>query len=188
MADITGAGSSFGGAIRNLLGKVSMGAARGSYTRATTAGQFRQLFGSDRGYKALQDAGLDVKQARTMAGWLDGSTHPNKANTSAINRAYEAMAKGGTPEWVRKGRMEISGQAGTGRDIRDRGSGGNAPLRIDMSQASAGGWDRVDAAVAEGGDDDVEEVFAEEVIAEDIGDGSDGWAFPGASYIVSVTS
>jgi hypothetical protein len=125
MSDITGTGSSLGGALRSALGKVSLGAARESYTRATTEGRFRQLFGTDRGYRALQDAGLDVKQQRTMSNWLDGTSTPDKANASAIDRAYRNMAAGGTPEWIRKGKAEISGKVGTGHDTRDRGAGGH---------------------------------------------------------------
>lgn len=190
MADVTGAGTSLGGALRSALSKVSMGGARGSYTRATAAGQFRQLFGSDRGYKALKDAGLEVKQARTMAGWLDGSTHPNKANAGAINRAYEAMRRGGTPEWVRNGRMEISGLVGYGEDVRDRGSGRNSPLRVNLGAATrnGAGWDGIDRAVADG-DDDTLEGLAAEMVAKDPPLGDDyPWFFPGSSYTVSVRS
>ena len=188
MADVTGAGSSFGGALRSALGKVSLGAARESYTRATTEGRFRQLFGREKGYQAMQSAGLDVKQSRTFAGWLDGTSHPNKANSAAIDRAYKAMAAGGTPGWVRGGQMDVKGIVGTGRDVRERGSGSNpSPFRIDMSQASGSGWDAVDEALASGTDDDIEETFTDEVISEDLA-GSDGWSFPGSSYTVSVTS
>ena len=183
MAELQGTGSSFGGAIRNMLGKVSLGRARESYDRTTTVGQFRQLFGSDKGYKALGGAGLDVKQARTFSGWLDGTSQPNKANASAIDQAYRAMQRGGTPEWVKRESIKIHGPVGTGPDVRDRGNGRYEPLLINL-RGTPGGWDRLDEALRDGDDDDVEEVFADDIIGEDIGDGSGGWSFPGTSYRV----
>jgi hypothetical protein len=183
VAELQGTGNSFGGAIRNMLGKVSLGQARESYTRSTTVGQFRQLFGSDKGYKALSDAGLDVKQARTFSGWLDGTSQPNKANASAIDRAYKAMQRGGPPDWVKQQSIKISGEVGTGHDVRDRGGGRYEPLLINL-RGTPGGWDRLDEALRDGTDDAVEEAFADEIIGEDIGDGSGGWSFPGTSYRV----
>ncbi len=186
MAEVEGTGSTFGGAFRAALGSVHLGHARGSYTRTTPTGQFRQLFGSQRGYEALRNSGLEVRQQRTIQNWLDGTSTPNKANANAIRRAYESMRKGGTPEWVRNGKMEINGQVAYGQDVRNRGDG-IAPLRVDLSAGSAAGWDRIDGALSSGASDgEIEELVAEELIAEDVGD-SYSWGFPGGSYSVGVS-
>ena len=168
------------------MNQVSLGAPRSSYTRTTTLGQFRQLFATESGYKALAAAGLNVRQARTIQGWLEGTSQPNKANAEAINRAYAGMRRGGVPDWVKSATMSITGQVGTGRDVRDRGNDGSAPLHVDLS---AGNWAPVQGALDDDelDDDDLEELIAEELIAEDIGDGSDGWGFPGGAYVVTIT-
>ena len=186
MPTVSGRGGSLGAAFRDAVRQVSLGAARESYDRVTAVGQFRQLFGSKKGYAALGGAGLDVRQARTFRGWLDGTSQPNKANTTAIHKAYRAMAAGGVPGWAVDAKMSISGQVGAGRDVRDRGSGGNAPLRIDLGQGDFRGV--AEAAMDDGyDDDDLDDLIGEELVEADIGDTSGGWSFPGGAYTVSIS-
>ena len=171
MPSVDGSGSSFGEAFRDAVSKVSLGAPRASYDRTTTLGQFRQLFATDRGYKAMGDAGLDVKQARTIQGWLDGTSTPSKKNAAAISRAYESMKRGGVPSWVKKGQMDIKGRVANGNDVRPRGSDGNAPLRVDLSQGTDEHWDDLDG----------------EGLVDDDLPSSGGWGFPGGSYTVTIS-
>ena len=184
MPTVSGRGGSLGAAFRDAVRQVSLGAPRESYTRTTTEGQFRQLFGSDKGYKAMEAAGMDVRQSRTFQGWLDGTSHPNRANAQAITRAYRAMAAGGVPGWAVDAKMSITGQVGAGRDVRDRGSGGNAPLRIDLGQGDFRG---VAGVAGDADDDDLDDLIGEELVAADVGDTSGGWSFPGGAYTVSIS-
>jgi hypothetical protein len=184
VARVSGSGESFGGAFRDAMRQVSLGAPRASYTRTTTIGQFRQMFETNRGYAAMSAAGLNVKQARTIQGWLEGTSSPNKANSEAIHRAYASLREGGIPAWVKQGTMSITGRVAYGDDVRDRGSGGQAPLHVDLS---AGNWAPVQAALDDDeiDDDDLAELVAEELIAEDIGEAYE-WGFPGGAYSVVV--
>ena len=186
MPTVSGRGGSLGAAFRDAVRQVSLGAARESYDRVTAVGQFRQLFGSEKGYAALGGAGLDVRQARTFRGWLDGTSQPNKANAAAISKAYRAMQRGGVPGWATDAKMSISGLVGAGRDVRDRGSGGNAPLRIDLGQGDFRGV--AEAAMDDDyDDDDLDDLIGEELVAADVGDTSGGWSFPGGAYTVSIS-
>lgn len=179
MPSVQGSGPTVGAAFREAVSQVSLGAPRPSYTRSTPAGQFRQLFGSARGYQALAEAGLQVRQARTLQGWLEGTSTPNRANAAAIGRAYQAMQVGGTPPWVRTGTMTITGLIATGEDARERSL---------VIQLSSGDWDHIDQLLTQGADDDeLEEAIAADLIGPDIGDGSDGWSFPGNLYTVDIT-
>lgn len=167
--------------------------ARESYRARSPLAQFKEMFGTERGYKAMSDAGVSGG-TRTVGAWLSGEQAPSAANREAISRAYQAMRRGGTPEWVRNGEMKIDGRVGYGNDVRDRGSQGTAPLLVDLSAKGDPGagerWDSVDAAIADGAsDDDLEELVAEGLIAEDIGD-SYPWSFPGGGggYTVRISS
>ena len=169
------------------MGKVSLGAGRSSYTRTSTLGKFHQLFETQRGYDAMRAAGLEVKQKRTLENWLDGTSHPNKANTAAINQAYEDMRRGGVPKRAKKGIMSIFGLVAYGEDVRDRGNG-RSPLRVDLSK---GNWGHIEAALDQSDTNGVDwdELIAEELIEKDdnLGD-SYPWGFPGGSYSVTISS
>jgi hypothetical protein len=198
VASASGSGSSLGGAFRAAIQAVSLGRARPSYTAVSPQAQFRQLFSSAAGYEALQGAGLEVKQARTMQGWLEGTSAPNRANSSAIRRAYRAMAAGGIPEWVRNGRMEITGEVTHGSaDRRDRGREGRAPLRVDLSGGNGPPmdshdypddsiWDAIQRALDEEDDDYLGELVGEELLPADDDLGGYSWGFPGGSYVVTI--
>ncbi|MFJ3422022.1 hypothetical protein ACIPN8_37440 [Streptomyces sp. NPDC086082] len=60
-----------------------------------------------------------------------------------------------------------------------------APLRIDGTR---GHWEEIEELWLAGDltDDEFEDHFVDDVIVEDIGEGTDGWEFPGASYTVEV--
>jgi hypothetical protein len=60
-----------------------------------------------------------------------------------------------------------------------------APLRVDGSR---GNWDTIEELWLVGAltDDEFEDHFIDDVIVEDIGEGTDGWQFPGAAYSVEV--
>ncbi|MFB7244375.1 hypothetical protein ACFCYX_18160 [Streptomyces populi] len=89
------------------------------------------------------------------------------------------------PDTVKHGQFEISGLVKTGNDERERGTRRAAPLRID---ASRGDWTDIETLWLAGDlrDDDLEDHFIDEIIVADIGDGTDGWEFNGASYAVEL--
>ncbi|WP_328826005.1 hypothetical protein OHT77_01205 [Streptomyces sp. NBC_00252] len=60
-----------------------------------------------------------------------------------------------------------------------------APLRIDGTR---GNWEEIEELWLAGDltDDEFEDHFVDDVIVVDIGEGTDGWEFPGASYTVEV--
>lgn len=108
------------------------------------------------------------------------------------------MRQGGIPEWVKSGEMRITGQVAYGPDVRNRGEGGTAPLLVDLSQADQlggggtirrdrrGHWQAIEEDWPDLDDDELEELIAEDLIAEDIGDGYP-WGFPGGAYSVTIT-
>jgi hypothetical protein len=73
----------------------------------------------------------------------------------------------------------------TGNDERERGTAASPPLRID---ASRGDWTDIETVWLAGDlrDDDLEDLFIDEIIVADIGAGTDGWEFSGSSYSVEL--
>ncbi|MGW0347631.1 hypothetical protein ACWDX8_13620 [Streptomyces anthocyanicus] len=73
----------------------------------------------------------------------------------------------------------------TGDDERTRGTVDAAPLRLDGSQGS---WDEIEELWLAGEltDEEFEDHFIDDVIVEDIGEGTDGWEFPGDWYTVEL--
>jgi hypothetical protein len=104
------------------------------------------------------------------------------------------MRKGGIPDWVKSGKMHITGRVGYGPDVRDRGTGTNVPLEVDLSKGQGRRyiepgpgthWDAIEEQWEDLDDEDLEDLIGEELISEDIGD-SYGWDFPGGSYTVAI--
>jgi hypothetical protein len=196
--EIRGQGESFAAAFRAAVKAVSLGPARASYRAKSPRAQFRQLERTAAGRRALELAGAGGNR-RTRAAWLTGARTPSKANAAAIGRAYGAMQLGGIPEWVRGGKMEIRGRVNHGgRDERDRGAGGSAPLRVNL----AGGngtphdsgaypqdsvWDAIRDHLDDD-DDDLGELIGEELLPADDDLGGYSWGFPGGGYTVVITS
>jgi hypothetical protein len=197
VASTEGQGGSLGGAFRAAIKTVSLGKARTSYTAVSPRAQFRKLASTAAGRRALGQAGVGGT-ARTRSAWLAGARAPSKANAAAIGRAYGAMRQGGIPEWVKHGKMEITGEVTHGgTDRRDRGSQGTAPLRVELS--GGGGppmnaqdypddsiWEAIERAIEEEDDDYLEELIGEELIPADDGVGGYDWGFPGGSYGVVI--
>ena len=105
-----------------------------------------------------------------------------------IHTAYENVAivsADPIPDHIKRGQYEISGVVRTGNDERTRGTRDAAPLRIDGTR---GHWEEIEELWLAGDltDDEFEDHFVDDVIVEDIGEGTDGWEFPGASYTVEV--
>lgn len=160
---------------RSSIGRASSYQAKGWHA------QLRQLTSSPRGYAAADDAGLSVSR-KTLQRWLAESQSPSAENRARIADAYARMAGGFDPN-VARGTYAISGMVQTGNDSRDRGNGSHAPLRVDASQ---GDWTQIRRLWDEGAlsADDWENLFISDVIEEDLGEGSDGWGFPGEGYKV----
>jgi hypothetical protein len=181
----TGSGDSLGAAIKALVASVSYGRARTSYTAKTIPAQLRALTGTVAGRAAADRAGL-APSRRTLLGWLSEQQAPNAANRARIREAYASLQKGFNRAALQRD-LRLSGVVATGpRDRRNRGADGHMPLLID---GSAGNWDRIEQlwnwdAVPS----DFEDAFIYDVIREDdaLGEGSDGWDFPGSSYSVST--
>lgn len=181
MASVDGHGSSFGEAFRDAL-TAAADAPRPSYNARSPAAQYKHLMKTESGRRALEEAGLGAAP-QTRRRWLGGGQKPSKRYAAVIGAAYEAMRRGRIPREVKGGKMRITGRVGTGPDVRDRGTSGNAPLEIDLSN---GDWDRLDQAWNDDGVDDydIEEIVSADLIEPDIG-GSDWWYFPGGNYTVT---
>lgn len=165
---------------------VNLGSPRTSYRATTWVGQFRQLFSTRAGYEAMRTAGVQAN-ARTLNAWLDVQRSPSAANKAAIARAYNLMQRGFFPRLqLQPAEMKITGLVKTGDDERFRGAGNQNPLLIDLRFAD---WRRIEHWWNTGGDyDELDEYIAEDVIAADIGDGTEGgWEFPGSFYSVSIS-
>lgn len=198
MAKAESSGSSLGAAFRAAIKQVAE-PPRISYTARSPLAQYKHLGRTARGQAELTHAGLTAAP-QTIRRWLTGRQKPGKANAAKISTAYAVLRRGGIPTSVKHGGMTITGRVGTGRDVRNRGSGGQAPLKINLS---AGNWGRIEAAWQQGlfgplfgedeedeeawglDDEDLEDMISEDLIEPDIG-GSDGWYFPGGGYTVTL--
>jgi hypothetical protein len=186
-----------GGAFRDAMRKVHLGRARPSYNRVSPAAQFRQLSRSAAGRKALGLSGVSVSD-RTARRWLTRQQAPSKANQAAIARAYDAARQGGIPEWVRRGKMRITGEVQHGADRRVRGQDGREPLLVDLTGGDKRPvndqdypqptiWDAIEDALDNEDDDYLDELIGEELLPADDDLGGYEWGFPGGAYSVSVS-
>ncbi|MFI1769385.1 hypothetical protein ACH41H_46265 [Streptomyces sp. NPDC020800] len=189
MAGPTGHGGSLGTALNDLLrSQVTPRHRLSSYTAKHWHAQLSQLTATHRGYQTLEDAGLHVT-ARTLLNWLsDPEYNVRGSYRDLIHTAYENAAivsADPIPDQVKNGQFEISGIVKTGDDERERGTRRAAPLRIDGSR---GHWDEIEELWLAGEltDDAFEDRFIDAVIVEDIGEGTDGWEFPGGSYSIEL--
>lgn len=189
MAGPTGQGPSLGGALGDLLrAQVTPRHRLSSYTARHWHAQLSHLTRTRRGYQILEDAGLHVT-TKTLVNWLsDPEFSVRRGYRDVIHTAYENAAivpAEPIPAQFKGGRFEISGTVRTGADERVRGTRRAAPLRIDGRR---GHWDDIETLWAAGEltDDAFEDHFVDDVIVEDIGEGTDGWDFPGASYAVEL--
>jgi hypothetical protein len=189
MAGPTGRGGSLGAALNDLLrSQVTPRHRLSSYNARHWHAQLSQLTGTHRGYQALEDAGLHVT-TKTLLNWLsDPEYNIRRSYRDLIHTAYENAATvpaDPIPDYVKDGQFEISGTVKTGDDERERGTRQAAPLRIDGSR---GNWDEIEELWAAGEltDDEFEDHFIDDVIVEDIGEGTDGWDFPGSAYSVEL--
>jgi hypothetical protein len=182
MAESTGRGGSFAEAFRAALGAVAE-PPRPSYKAKSAEAQYKHLASTRRGRAALQAAGLTATR-QTQQRWLTGKQKPSKANGAKIASAYGEMRRGGIPRAVKAGEMQITGRVGTGRDIRNRGTGRQSPLKVRLSR---GRWGRIERLWNTDliGDGDLEDMISEDLIEPDIG-GSDNWFFPGGNYTVTL--
>ncbi|MFJ2885479.1 hypothetical protein ACIO53_05515 [Streptomyces sp. NPDC087305] len=135
-----------------------------------------------------ETAGLDVRPD-TLFKWLSDPEHNvRRGYRDLIHTAYENVAivrADPIPDHIKRGQYKISGVVRTGNDERTRGTRDAAPLRIDGTR---GNWEEIEELWLAGDltDDEFEDHFVDDVIVEDIGEGTDGWEFPGASYTVEV--
>jgi hypothetical protein len=191
----TGTGGSLGAARNELLGDygVEPGRRLSTYHAKHWHAQLSQLTHAQRGWEALERAGLSVRP-ETLIKWLsDPEYNVRRSYQENIHAAYESVAvvpADSIPQAFKDGQFEIKGRVTTGADDRIRGelneSGRiTAPLRID---GRSGNWVEIERKWAEGELDDnsLEDDFIEYVIIEDIGEGTDGWEFPGTSCTVTV--
>jgi hypothetical protein len=189
MAGPTGHGRSLGAALNDLLrSQVTPRHRLTSYTAKHWHAQLGQLTATHRGHQALEDAGLHVT-TKTLINWLsDPEYNIRSSYRDLIHTAYENTAvvpADPIPDHVKRGQFEISGIVKTGDDERERGNRRAAPLRIDGSR---GNWDEIEELwlAGEFTDDEFEDHFVDDIIVADIGEGTDGWEFPGASYSVEL--
>ncbi|MFF4699999.1 hypothetical protein [Streptomyces chattanoogensis] len=189
MAGPTGRGRSLGAALNDLLrSQVTPRHRLSSYNARHWHAQLSKLTGTRRGHQALEDAGLHVT-TQTLMNWLsDPEYNVRRSYRDIIHTAYENVAvvpAEPIPDHVKDGQFEISGTVKTGGDERDRGTPEAAPLRID---ASWGHWEEIEELWAAGEltDDEFEDHFIDDIIVDDIGEGTDGWQFLGSSYSVEL--
>jgi hypothetical protein len=185
VASSRGTGGSFGEAFR--AGLRAAATPRASYTAQGSVAQYKHLMKTAAGREALAAVGMTAA-GQTRRRWLGGRQNPGKANAGKIGAAYTAMQKGfgSLPKGIRNGKMHITGSVGTGRDIRDRGSRGNARLEINLQ---AGDWTRIDRLWWD--DDLISDLDLEDVVADDLVDAdietSEPWYFGGSSYTIDFT-
>lgn len=143
--------------------------------------QISALTATPRGYESAIRAGLHVKQRRTLEGWLAQTIEPTSVNKRLINAAYRLMV-GQWDDSVEHREYRIYGEIDSGDRKETR------ELIID---GRSGDWAPIRDAYLNGADDDeLEALFIENVIVEDIGATSPrdestaeyGWDFPGNSY------
>ncbi|MEV6654149.1 hypothetical protein [Streptomyces sp. NPDC051219] len=188
-------GASLGAALNELLREHNVQPLRrlSTYHAKHWHAQLSQLTHTQRGYEALEHAGLTVRP-ETLIKWLsDPEYNVRRSYRQIIHAAYENAAvipADPIPESLKNGQFEITGLVKTGDDQRFRGGLNNtgritAPLRID---GRSGNWAAIEHKWAQGELDDqsFEDDFIEYVIIEDIGEGTDGWDFPGTSYTVTI--
>ncbi|MEU8648155.1 hypothetical protein AB0C91_40425 [Streptomyces sp. NPDC048674] len=189
MAGPTGRRGSLGAALNDLLHtQVTPRHRLSTYNAQHWHAQLSQLTGTRRGYEVLDTAGLDVRPD-TLIKWLsDPEYSVRRSYRDLIHTAYENVAfvpAEPLTDTVKNGQYEISGLVKTGNDERERGNRRAAPLRID---ASRGDWTDIETRWLAGDlrDDDLEDLFIDEIIVSDIGAGTDGWEFSGSSYTVEL--
>ncbi|MGW5736442.1 MULTISPECIES: hypothetical protein [Streptomyces] len=184
-----GQGPTLGAALNSLLATYHL-TPKGrltSYKARTWHAQLVHLTQTHRGYSALEETGLHIT-AVTLTKWLaDDEYNVRRRYREIIGQAYEAAATipaDPIPQAFKDHQFEIRGIVKTGADERNRGAGGSAPLRIDGRN---GHWASIEAKWREGELDDgeFEDDFIDFVICDDIGEGTDGWDFPGGTYIVT---
>lgn len=153
-----------------------------SYRAKGWLAQIRHLTSTRGGSEAADAVGLDVTRS-TLLAWLSEERDPSPANQRKIRQAYEYLA--GSWSRVSEGRRyEITGMIGSGDRTQNR------TLRIDGSR---GDWTRIRDRYLSGEmtEDEAEDLFIEDVIVEDIGEGSPedddayAWNFPGTSYTIT---
>ncbi|MET7391388.1 hypothetical protein ACFYPT_40605 [Streptomyces sp. NPDC005529] len=189
MAGPTGRGRSLGATLNDLLRtQVTPRQRLSTYNAKHWHAQLSQLTDTRRGYEALERAGLDVRPD-TLIKWLsEPDYNVRRSYRNLIHTAYENVAIAPAEpltDTVKNGQYEISGLVKTGNDERERGNRRAAPLRID---ASRGDWTEIEILWLAGNlrDDDLEDLFVDEIIVADIGAGTDGWEFSGSSYTVEL--
>ncbi|MEV0254702.1 hypothetical protein AB0H82_10630 [Streptomyces sp. NPDC050732] len=184
-----GQGGTLGAALNNLLAAYNV-QSRGrlkSYRAKGWHAQLVHLTETHRGYTELSRAGLGVTQ-QTLLKWLADDEYPvRRSYREIIHQAYEAaatIAANPIPRAFKDHQFEIRGVVKTGDDERDRGARGTAPLRIDGRN---GHWASIESLWREGGldDDAFQDDFIDFVICDDIGEGTDGWDFPGSAYVIT---
>ncbi|MFD4589057.1 hypothetical protein [Streptomyces sp. NPDC058434] len=191
----TGTGDSLGTALNELLRDHQVQPLRrlSTYHAKHWHAQLSRLTKTPRGYEALERAGLSVRP-ETLIKWLsDAEYNVRPKYREVIHAAYESAAAvpaDPIPQSFKDGQFEITGVVRTGDDERVRGgvtSSGRitAPLRID---GRSGNWVEIERKWAAGelDDDSFENDFIDHVIIEDIGEGTDGWDFPGTLYTVTA--
>ncbi|MFH8492371.1 hypothetical protein [Streptomyces longisporoflavus] len=184
-----GQGNTLGAALNSLL--AAFGAKPkgrlASYKAKTWHARLVHLTQTHRGYAALEEAGLHVTHATLMKWLSDDEYNVRRSYRDIIAKAYEAAATtppDPIPQAFKDHQFEIRGVVRTGDDERDRGANGSAPLRIDGRN---GHWTSIEAMWREGELTDAafEDDFIDFVICDDIGEGTDGWDFPGGRYIIT---
>ncbi|MGW7362428.1 hypothetical protein ACWGI8_03135 [Streptomyces sp. NPDC054841] len=188
-------GDSLGAALNELLREHGVQPLRrlSTYHAKHWHAQLSQLTHTRRGYEALERAGLSVRP-ETLIKWLsDPEYNVRRSYRAVIHAAYESAAvvpADPIPQSFKDAPLEITGLVKTGDDERFRGGLSDtgritAPLRIDGRN---GNWVEIERKWAAGelDDESFEEDFIEYVIIEDIGEGTDGWDFPGISYTVVI--
>lgn len=179
----SGRGRTLGAALADLWRQGGRGGgARSTYTATTWKGMFTQLSATQTGYAAMEAAGLSAT-TRTQRAWLSGDATPTPANQKLIEQAYQAM-RGGFNRQYTSGEYRIRGRLTQGRDSRERGRRGNAPLRLD---AGLGRWEAIEEIWNRSADpDELEQAFVRFVVNPNLGIGSHPWQFDGDDYEVET--
>lgn len=153
--------------------------------------QLTELTRSGRGQQALASAGAGPGPgARKWTGWLSGDVEPSARSRAQIAAAYGSwFGATDTAPSDPFGAIEdrthaINGQMVTSDgDDRQRGSG-REPFRA-QAFGRTGDWSRIrDAWLRRASDEELADLFIDDVIMEDIAEFSAQPTFPGGSYTI----
>lgn len=114
-----------GEAISRRLDEMAGGVSSSVDSERGLSARMKYLTGSTRGYKAMEQAGVNVK-AKTLMAWLSGDQEPSKANRAKLDRAYRSLRRQNVAKAMKQ-RLNAGG--GTRVEVHPVNQAGAVPAR-----------------------------------------------------------